>query len=249
MRVRVSIAAAALVVIPSCAGVFGLDEVAEVARLEVDAQAPVSEASDAPTGDALACAIAPFDARFDPALPAFGWDEELGFARRDELALAVVGEGLEVKVTPGGTEARGRYLREQLSGGTCFELRLRIQITTTPTVGGVFFAVLRFGTNSAFVLGLRPDQTFVAGQQDTSLPGTPFTVLGNGKVVQGATHEVRVRFDVGPVQVLLDGAPVPLDGQRLRFESADKLDVGVIYADPNAATTFVIQEAKLLTSR
>jgi hypothetical protein len=238
--------AGALLLIASCARVLGLDEVAEVERLAPDAGPPVSDATPAIE---RACAIAPYEAPFNPALPFFGLDEELRFGRTDEIVFTPAPLGLDVSVSPGSNEARGRYLRKALAGGACFELRLRVRMTTTPTIGGVFFAVLRFGSNASFVLGLRPDKTFVAGQQDNSLPEAPFTVLGTGKIVEGTTHEVRVLFDVGSVRVLLDGVLVPLEGRALTFDTATKLDLGVVYADLNAATKFVVQEARLLTSR
>jgi hypothetical protein len=201
---------------------------------------------NAPPPDAgpAGCGIARFDAPFDSTLRAFGWDDDTRYGP-DDITFAEAVPGLDVEVARTLPENRGRYLVKALSGGTCFDLRVRLRVKAGPPAGGVFFVAIRFANGARFAVGLQPERTLVLGQQESIGPGAPFTILGRTTIQEGAAHDLRFKFDRDLVVAFLDGAALPLEGRFVAFDGATHLDLGVIYADAAATAAFVVEEAKV----
>jgi hypothetical protein len=218
-----------------------LDGIATAPR-PTDTDAPVS--ASPPDAGPTGCSIAPFDGRFDPGLRAWGWDDETRYGPED-IAFADAVPGLDVAIARTLPENRGRYLVKTLSGGTCFELRVRMRVRAGPTTGGVFFVAVRFANGARFAVGMQPDRTLVLGQQESIGPGAPFTILGRTTIEEGPPHDLRFKFERDSVVAFLDGSAIPLEGRFVGFEGVTHFDLGVIYADANATSSYVIEEAKV----
>jgi hypothetical protein len=199
----------------------------------------------APDAGPTGCAVVPFEAPFEDTQRAFGWDEEIRYGP-DDIAFAEASPGLDVALARTQLENRGRHLVKTLSGGTCFEVRVRLRVSAAPPVGGVFFVAVRFANGSRFAVGMQPNKALVLGQQEWIGPGAPFTVLGQTTIEPGPAHDLRFKFDRDSVVAFLDGAAIALEGRFVGFEGATHFDLGVIYADANATSAYVIEEAKVL---
>jgi hypothetical protein len=217
-----------------------LDGIAGARRADTAVPENTSPPDAGPTG----CAIAPFTAPFDSRLATWGWDDETRYGP-DDIAFAEAAPGLDVDVARTLPENRGRYFVERLSGGTCFELRVRIRVKAGPPAGGVFFVAFRFANGARFAVGMQPERTLVLGQQESIAPGSPFTILGRTTIEEGPAHDLRFKFDRDSVVAFLDGSAIALEGRFVGFENVTNFDLGVIYADAAATAAFVIEEAKV----